>query len=374
MNPKIFRHATIIRPKQPNSLNDNELSAFSVQSMESPDLYNNACARKFGLCLGVRICSSGGGQLILDTDSIDMKTPILIKMKALLGIAVAGLLAKTAQGVVSLFSQLLFPQTPKEGGGKGNGVSRLREIFQTAGIGTIHGLLFAGLLFAPLPPHLAAQSNSPTNNSPTNSVSTPPPTDHPTGLGDFDDAYSEADCLEILNKKRAATWKKYEDAQKAARTAWDVCLTNRNNSLRLNEANLQVAYQTAKTPSDGLFWSCLGFGGGPATVGAAAGARWVVTIRGGSVAVSRVIGGIAGAVVGIGSLLACKSLANNDEASAREAANEVKEIQDEIARASYDQCMEANYRSLQDKADWWFRKYKRNRKAWERQYAKCVEF
>ncbi len=37
VNPKKSA-ATIIRPKRPNSLNDNELSTFSVKSMGSPDL------------------------------------------------------------------------------------------------------------------------------------------------------------------------------------------------------------------------------------------------------------------------------------------------------------------------------------------------
>ena len=36
-------------------------------------------------------------------------------------------------------------------------------IFQTAGLGTIYGLIFAGLLFAPLMPHLAAQSSGSSN-------------------------------------------------------------------------------------------------------------------------------------------------------------------------------------------------------------------
>lgn len=42
---------------------------------------------------------------------------------------------------------------------------KLNGITVTAGIGTIYGILFAGLLLAPLP-RLAAQSNSPTNSPP----------------------------------------------------------------------------------------------------------------------------------------------------------------------------------------------------------------
>ena len=45
---------------------------------------------------------------------------------------------------------------------------KLKGIVATAGIGTIYGLLFAGLLFAPLMPHLAAQSSgTPTITSST---------------------------------------------------------------------------------------------------------------------------------------------------------------------------------------------------------------
>ena len=242
----------------------------------------------------------------------------------------------------------------------------------TAGVAVIYGLLFAGLLFAPLLPHLAAQSNSPTNNSPTNSV--PIPTDHPTGLGDFDDAYSKADCLEILNDKKDARWKKFKKAREKAVAALIVCETNRDNSLNLNKANLQVAYRNAKNAADGLFWSCLGFGGGPATATAAAGASWIVKIRGGSVAVTRFIGGLAGSVVFVGSLAACKALANDDEAKAREAAEEVKRIQDEIARELFRQCYDATYTPLNDKANKIREGYFRHRKVWERQYRQCVEF
>ena len=48
------------------------------------------------------------------------------------------------------------------------GVLKLKEIAVTAGIGTIYGLLFAGLLFAPLMPHLEAQSSG----TPTRTTST----------------------------------------------------------------------------------------------------------------------------------------------------------------------------------------------------------
>ncbi len=168
----------------------------------------------------------------------------------------------------------------------------------------IYGLLFTGLLFAPLLPHLAAQSNSPTNNSPTNSVSTPTPTDHPTGLGDYDNARSEADCYEIWNKKRELEWGKYLDAQRAADAAWGLCATNRNLSLQLNEANLQLAIIQADVAAESNFWGCLGFGGGPATGVTIVGTRTVVRwVKGGAVAAGRLISGIAGGGVALGSPL-----------------------------------------------------------------------
>ena len=238
----------------------------------------------------------------------------------------------------------------------------------TTCLGTIYGLLFAGLLFAPLLPHLAAQSNSPTNNAPTNSI--PIPTDHPTGLGDFDNARSEADCLEIWNRKNDARWKKFEEAKEKARAALEVCETNRNNSLELNIANRQAAYQTAENAANGLFWSCLCLGGGPAT----AGARRIVTVKGGTVAAGRIISGIAGTVVLAASVLACKSLADNDQAAAKENADEIKRIQDGITRELFNQCYDANYTPLNNKANKIRAKYFRHRKVWERQYHRCVEF
>ena len=48
------------------------------------------------------------------------------------------------------------------------GALELKEIAATAGIGLLYGLLFAGLLFAPLLPHLAAQSSG----TPTRTTST----------------------------------------------------------------------------------------------------------------------------------------------------------------------------------------------------------
>ena len=238
---------------------------------------------------------------------------------------------------------------------------KTKEMAATTGIATIYGLLFANLVFAPLLPHLAAQSNSPTNNSPTNSV--PIPTDHPIGLGDFDNARSEADCLKILKEKARVRWDEYKDAAEAAQAAWDLCMTNRNNSLRLNEANHQAALNAARTASSSIFWGCLGIGTGATTVTIQGTGQIFRMVKGVAVAVGRTASGIAGAVVGIGSFVACRSLSNNHLARAIDNANEIKRIQDETTWSVYGQCYDANYLPLLNKANRLNRKYFRNYKS-----------
>ena len=60
-----------------------------------------------------------------------------------------GILAKTAKGIVSFLQNILPSQTQKEGVRPVQKAFRLGAIFQTAGIGTLYGLLFAGLLLLP---------------------------------------------------------------------------------------------------------------------------------------------------------------------------------------------------------------------------------
>ena len=97
-------------------------------------------------------------------------------------------------------------------------VKKLREMAATAGIGALYGLLFAGLLFAPLLSHIEAQSNSPTNNSSTNNVLIP--TDYPTGLGAFDDAYSRTDCHIIWMRVRMKKQDYFDELLEPHRTAY----------------------------------------------------------------------------------------------------------------------------------------------------------
>lgn len=67
-----------------------------------------------------------------------MKTQISIKMKAALDvarIAVTGILASIAKGIVSFVQNILSPQDAKKGGVRGvSKASRLGAIFQTSSI------------------------------------------------------------------------------------------------------------------------------------------------------------------------------------------------------------------------------------------------
>ena len=74
-----------------------------------------------------------------------------------------GILAKTAKGIVSFVQNLLPSPTPKEGVHSVQKASRLGAIFPTAGVGTVYGLLFAGLLFVPFQAHQATAAAPPQN-------------------------------------------------------------------------------------------------------------------------------------------------------------------------------------------------------------------
>ncbi len=73
----------------------------------------------------------------------------------IVGVAVAGLLTRAVKGIVSFVQNLLPSPTQKEGVRPVPKAFRLGAIFQTAGIGTIYGLLFAGLLLMPFQSHRA---------------------------------------------------------------------------------------------------------------------------------------------------------------------------------------------------------------------------
>ena len=71
-----------------------------------------------------------------------------------------GLLAKDAKGIVSFVQNLLPSRTQKEGVRPIQKAFRLVAIFQTASIGAIYGLLFAGLLLMPFQTHRATAATA----------------------------------------------------------------------------------------------------------------------------------------------------------------------------------------------------------------------
>ena len=73
--------------------------------------------------------------------------------------------SKIKEKVVSLVSKLFSAQTQKEGVRPVQKAFRLRELFQTAGIGTIYGLLFASLLLMPFQSHRAIAADPPAEDN-----------------------------------------------------------------------------------------------------------------------------------------------------------------------------------------------------------------
>ena len=86
-------------------------------------------------------------------------------LRAMPSHSTAGLLARVVKGVVSFLQNLLSPQTRKEGVRRGPKAFRLDEIFQTAGIGTLYGLLFASLLLMPFQTHRAVAASPPSEET-----------------------------------------------------------------------------------------------------------------------------------------------------------------------------------------------------------------
>ena len=101
---------------------------------------------------------------------------------------------------------------------------KLKEMAATAGVGALYGLLFAGLLFAPLPPRLASQSNSPTNNSPTNSI--PQPQGPRIFMPNSWDAMDCDDCDTVYNEKIKDLTDIRDDAIKAALEKYSTAVQN----------------------------------------------------------------------------------------------------------------------------------------------------
>ena len=228
----------------------------------------------------------------------------------------------------------------------------LKEIAATAGIGALYGLLFANLLFAPLLPHLAAQSNSPINNAPTNSVHRDVYYNNP----EFRDANSREDCDRILkellekikNKSRKIT-KDWEAAEECDKTY----------ERELKTADLQHKLDMARAANTAseIFSDCLGIGGLAGGTAAGATYGWKATFRGATVAISRVGSGVIGLVVSIGAFAVCEDLRDDTAQDAVDAANKIKKNADELALLKRDRCRETtNYERAKRKFQRWHRR------------------
>ena len=227
---------------------------------------------------------------------------------------------------------------------------RLKGIAATAGIGTIYGLLFANLLFAPLLPHLAAQSNSPTNNAPTNSVHRDVFYNNP----EFRDAASREDCDRILQE----VLEDIEKKNKAINAAYDAakkCDTTYDESLTTNDLAHKAAYASAANTGKGLLLTCLGLGT-PVATGVSARVGW---ISGGkiSITLARVGTGVLGGITFLASLAYCKRLANRSAQDEIDVADLQKAHADKVALRKRDNCRETtNYERAKRKFQRWHRR------------------
>ena len=218
----------------------------------------------------------------------------------------------------------------------------------TAGLATIYGLLFANLLLAPLLPHLAAQSNSPTNNAPTNSVHRDVYYDN----NEFRDANSREDCdrilQEVLDKIKEKT-KEIDAAWKAA----EECDITYAEQLTTNNVNYNRTLAEDRSTVNSLFLTCMGLGVGAGAASSVKKVTW--TIRGGLTVVVRVGAAAIGTVVTIGATAYCISLRNSTAESLRESRDAVKEDADSRALRARDTCREdTNYARVKRRhANWW---------------------
>lgn len=223
---------------------------------------------------------------------------------------------------------------------------KLREMAATTGVSVIYGLLFTNLVFAPLLPHLAAQSNSPTNSAGRPIYNNP----------EFYDAASREDCDRILKEvleKIKNTTDEIDDAWKAA----ERCDKRYGEELTDNDlAHRRAMAQAVKDARD-LFWECMGFGatagGGTTTVG------WIVTkIKRATVTVTRFgVAAGAGVVVGIGVFIACKETRDDTVQSLIDVPNKTKEHADKVSLTKRDECREdTNYWRVKRRYDNWHRR------------------
>ncbi len=216
---------------------------------------------------------------------------------------------------------------------------KLKGIAATAGIGTIYGLLFAGLLLAPLPSgKVQAQCK----------VQIPCYDNL-----EFGDATSKADCDRILQE----VLKKIEDQGDAINDAYDAairCDTRYTEELKMNNLVHLGAMARGALQADEIMWECLGIGGLAGGTAAGVSRNLSIRIRGSTVAIGRIGSGIIGLVVSIGAFGICKTLRDDTLQSAIDVANKTKEHADEVALMKRDNCRkDTNYaRAIRNRDNW----------------------
>ena len=232
---------------------------------------------------------------------------------------------------------------------------KFKEMAATFGFATIYGLLFAGILLAPLPlPSGKVQAQcaefDPNDCANPCYVAPPPPR---YSNAEFDAAASREDCdrilQEVLKKIEQKTTEINENLEAAK-----ACDTTYDEQLTTNDLNHKRAIAQAAKDARDIFWECMGYGGA-AGVGAGKTYHWAIgIIRTASVTVVRVGTGVVGGVVSIGVFLACKETRDDTVQSLIDVANKTKEHADKVALMKRDNCREdTNYRNAKRKHYTW---------------------
>ena len=219
---------------------------------------------------------------------------------------------------------------------------KTKEMAATTGFATIYGLLFASLLFAPLPlPSGKVQVQC--SEFDPNDCANPCYVESPFENEEFHDANSREDCDRILQK----VLKDIEDQGNALEAAYDAakkCDTTYDEELKTNDLQHRLNTARAANTASEIFWECMGLGGGAA--GGTASGAWVIkTIKGATVTVTR-FGSAAGftLVVGIGTYKICKDMRMNTAQNEVDAANNLEKNADGLALKKRERCREdTNY-------------------------------
>ena len=168
---------------------------------------------------------------------------------------------------------------------------------------------------------------------------------------------------ELLEPHRTA----YKAAQKKC---------DERRKIYLNQNNLQhfAAMKRAEANYYSTVLTCLGLGAYLSHQAGRGSSRWVATRQGSRVAISRVAGGLATAVVGVGSWLGCHRLANGARNHAEGVANQLKVGDDRLTELDYQECIEDTVKPHKDKYDAVMRSRNSRLAKIDNNYQRCAEF